>query len=655
MAKPTTRIAFLQAALAVAAGVVLVRSAKVQVIEHDKWAKIAKELRQVSQAAPARRGAIYDRNGVPLAITMEKYHVEIAPDQVRDTAAVVRRVAKAIGVRADDLAARILAGRYIYYHGPFRANDVLSIRGLAGVKFPKVSVRSFPQEALARGLVGRLRPDTNRGADGVERGFDSLLAGTPGRMKLIRDAQGRLIEGPDAVVRRPVAGHDLYLTIDRDLQAIAEAALRTALSEFRAEAGDIVVLDVHTGELYAVASLRTDVGGRVEATASAFVEPYEPGSTAKIFTAGAAIRSAPDTNPQSGKGGTWVITSGRAVRTINDTHREDGLLTLGQAIKYSSNIAMSQFALTLTPEQHFTSLRDFGFGVATTTHFPGEASGYLNRPANWVNAVFSQTSLAQGYEFSATAIQIAAAYAAIANGGTLLMPTLLREARTGESPAVVWRHRVDTVRTAVPPAIAARLLEYLTLATDSAGTGTKAQLDRISVIGKTGTAKLLIDGRYRGEYRASFAGVYPGDRPQVVIYVMINRPKVGSYYGGLVAAPIVRSILQQALSIRTTPLDRSHLAAEVVLRAPRPRRSIEPSRQVATVALRASSDSADRRSMVEVGIVTGMTLRSASRALHAQGLQVKAIGRGTVRSTAPGPGGSIPRGSTVTVHADMTP
>lgn len=655
MAKPTTRIAFLQAALAIAAAVVLVRSAKVQVIEHDKWAKVARELRQVSQAAPARRGAIYDRNGVPLAITMEKYHVEIAPDQVRDTAAVVHRVSKAIGIRADDLAGRLRAGKYIYFHGPFRANDVLPIRGLDGVFFPKVAVRSFPQEALARGLVGRLRPDTNRGADGVERGFDSLLAGTPGRMTLMRDSRGQLIEGPNAVVRRPVAGHDLYLTIDRDLQSIAEAALRNALAEYRAEAGDIVVMDVHSGELYAVASLRTDADGHVETTASAFVEPYEPGSTAKIFTAGAAIRSAPDTNPRSGKGGTWVLTSGRGTRTINDTHREDGMLTLGQTIKYSSNIAIAQFALTLTPEQHFTALRDFGFGVATTTHFPGEAGGYLNRPANWVNAVFSQTSLAQGYEFSATAIQIAAAYAAIANGGTLLMPTLLREARAGESPTVVWRHRVDTVRTAVPPVIAARLLEYLTLATDSAGTGTKAQLDRIAVIGKTGTAKLLVDGQYRGEYRASFAGVYPGDRPQVVIYVMINRPRVGSYYGGLVAAPIVRSILQQALSIRTTPLDRSHVAAAVVHRAPRPRPGVVAVGQTTTVALRAPKDSADRGAMVEVGMVTGMTLRTASNALHRQGLRVRAIGRGTVRSTVPGPGGSIPRGSTVTVHADITP
>ncbi len=655
MAKPATRIAFLQAALAAAAALVLVRSAKVQVIEHDKWATVAKQLRQVSQAAPARRGAIYDRNGVPLAITMEKYHVEIAPDQVRDTAAVVRRVSKAIGVRADDLAARIRAGRYIYYHGPFRANDVLSIRGLVGVTFPRMAVRSFPQEMLARGLIGRLRPDTNRGADGVERGFDSLLAGTPGQLTLMRDAKGRLIEGPNAVVRRPVAGHDLYLTIDRDLQSIAEAALRRALTEFRAEAGDIVVMDVHTGELYAVASLRTDAAGQVEATASAFVEPYEPGSTAKIFTAGAAVRSAPDTNPQSGKGGTWVITSGRGTRTINDTHREDGLLTLGQTIKYSSNIAIAQFALTLTPEQHFTALRDFGFGVATTTHFPGEAGGYLNRPANWVNAVFSQTSLAQGYEFSATAIQIAAAYAAIANGGTLLMPALLREARAGETPTVVWRHRVDTVRTAVPPAIAGRLLEYLTLATDSAGTGTRAQLDRSSVIGKTGTAKLLIDGHYRGEYRASFAGLYPGDRPQVVIYVMINRPRVGSYYGGLVAAPIVRSILQQALSIRTTPLDRRHVAAEVLPRATTPRRSIGPSTRMITVALHGPAPGTVGGAMVEVGLVTGMTLRTASNALHSQGLHVKAIGRGTVRRTAPEAGGSIPRGSTVTVYADITP
>ena len=279
-------------------------------------------------------------------------------------------------------------------------------------------------------------------------------------------------------------------------------------------------------------------------------------------------------------------------------------------------------------------------------NFPGEVSGRLQHPKLWANRLYTQASLGQGYEWLTSALQLATAYGAIANHGVLLTPTLLAEVR--DSDRVVWRHQPQVVRQAVPDSVARHLLEYLKLAADTGGTGVKSQLDKYPVIGKTGTATIRPYGP--GNYRASFAGIFPGDKPQWVVYMMLDHPRGLEHFGAGTAAPMVRSILQQALALQRSPLDRSRLTAPVAtLQAASTEPVQSPPRRVALPVIAASQSDAVRGA---VPPLTGTSSRQAVLMLNQLGFQVRLQGRGRVRSTSPAAGDSLARGATVTVYAD---
>ena len=279
--------------------------------------------------------------------------------------------------------------------------------------------------------------------------------------------------------------------------------------EAGARGGDLVILDVRSGELLAVASLRTDsVTHKLKSTSSALVEPNEPGSTSKLFTVAALLRTGADTTPVDGEGGHWMMPIGRGKpRKIDDVHHLTGPVTLGETVKYSSNIAISKFSLRLQPEQQYRGDSRLRVRHVARAGVSRRGAREAAAPRLWVNHLLTQPSLGQGYEWEASAVQLAVGYGAIANHGVLMAPTLLREVHD-EHGAVTWRHQPDTVRRAVPDSIARVLMTYLKAATDSGGTGTKAQLDAYKVAGKTGTAKVKSGG-----YRASFVGIFSADNP----------------------------------------------------------------------------------------------------------------------------------------------
>lgn len=651
MAKPANRLATLQVLLGLGAVAVVVRAFGVQVRQHDLWAERAEQRDVRTETIAPRRGSIHDRDGTPLAATFEAYHVTVAVNELRNPEDDRRRIGQALDLAPGELARRFRTA-YPYFDGPYDAAQIHPIRGMPGVHLTPIHSREHTMGALARPLLGRTDRESGHGIEGVEAAFDSLLAGTPGVERVLRDYRGRLLPIPGGVVVKPVPGHDVSLTIDQDLQGIAEGALERGVAEFEAEGGDVVIVDVHTGHVLALASLRTPAGtGRRVATAGALVEPNEPGSTAKIFTAAALLLAGADTTPVSGEGGTWRMeVAANRYRTIVDTHAEDGELSLGQAIQVSSNIAMSKFALALDADQQFRVLRGFGFGTQPGTGFPGETPGYLPLPASRANLDYTRPSWAMGYEFLVSGLQMAMAYAAIANGGVLLQPTLLREVRAHPSGDVVWRHAPDTVRRVLDAGTAAQLIRYLRLATDSGGTGEGAQLERWEVLGKTGTAKLQVDGGYAREYRASFAGLFPGDAPRVVLYVAIIRPQTGGIYGGVVAAPIVRTILMQALALPDSPLAPArpdapgHSPVEPVRR--------EPDGPVRRLAFPIARDTVQQVAAVDVPDLAGWALPEGIHALHRRGLRVRLAGQGRIVRTAPAAGDSVPRGTTVTIHTE---
>jgi cell division protein FtsI (penicillin-binding protein 3) len=657
MATPAARLVAVQALLLLGGAVVLGRSFQLQVVQHSRWEARARAIRMESDSIEARRGTIFDRNGVPLAETQEAYRITLAKNEFTDSAEVVRQLLRLPGFTAERVA-KAMAKPYPNFYDELSAEEIVPLVGLKGVHFDVARRRVYPLERLARPLLGRL-DDKGRASGGVERMLDSVLTGTPGLATYLRDARGRVVKIPKSIIRPPAAGRDVYLTIDNALQGIVEGELRRAVSEYQAKGGDIVVLEVKSGELLAAASLRTDTAtGKLIANLGALVEANEPGSTAKLFTAAAVLRERVDTMPVSGEGGIWRIPlPGGKSRTIEDVHAESGMMTLGEIIKVSSNIGISKFGLRLTREQQFLALRDFGFGTPPLLGIPGETSGSLRNPANWDIPVLSQPSISQGYFYEASALQIAAAYAAIANGGVLMAPAIVREVRAGGASSARWRHTPTPVRQAVTPEVAQQLMAYLRLATDAGGSGAKAQLDRATVVGKTGTAKVLVQGRYlTGVYRGSFAGLYPGEAPEVVVYVMIDRPSGMAFYGGLVAAPLVRNILQQSLASRTSPLNRPSIEAPMPSRreAPLVVTTAKAVRQLA-FPLPARADTASASAAVP--IVQGLPVREAIVALHRAGYQVRLVGRaaGLARTTLPTGGDTLPRARVVTLYADSIP
>ncbi|MEO8714373.1 MAG: penicillin-binding protein 2, partial [Acetobacteraceae bacterium] len=575
MAKAAARIIFLEAVLVLAASAVVARSFWLQVVHYGVWEKKAGDRRELNRVTNARRGRILDRNGQPLAVSQEQYRFTVSPNEVKDLAALRAELPSVLGVtkgRVDQAFTK----DYPYFQGPFDAEQIGPLRSLRGIHLEVLYNRVYPMPGLAPRILGRLGGENGDvGIEGIEKAMDTLLRGRPGESHYLVDARGTRLPAPGPAIVEPIAGRDVELTIDADLQGIAEGALRRTIEEHQAHGGEIVIMDVHTGELYAVASLGTDSAtGNIVPTASALLAANEPGSTSKLFTAAAMLRFNADTSPVDGEGGIWrLMSGGRTLRTVKDVEPIHGPVSLAEAIKVSSNIAMSKFSLRLQPEQQFTTMRNFGFGTPPGTGFPGEERGVLMRPAKWVNDLLSKTSLAMGYQWEATAVQLAAGYGAMGNHGTLMTPTLVRRVRDAAG-AITWEHRPDTVRQAVPDSIAAHLLEYLRLTEDSGGTGVKAQLTRYKMAGKTGTAQRTA----RDGYRGSYAGLFPDRNPQVVIYVMIDRVRAGSIYGGNTAAPLGREVMEEALAAQTSPLDRSLLTAAVPLPAPAgPRVATAPS------------------------------------------------------------------------------
>jgi cell division protein FtsI (penicillin-binding protein 3) len=653
MAKPLARIAAVQFGLALGIGAIVARAAQLQLVQGNEWAEIARRQRTERVVLPARRGAIYDRNGVPLAVTQEFYQVGVAPNELASRPAAARLLSRQLGVSVGVVQRELRTKRWVYYHGPFTATQVEPLRREDGVHLTRDFQRFYPSRSLARPIIGGLSPDGPAGAAGLELSLDSILTGQPGEAVLLKDRAGRRYDSPGRLVKEPVPGSDVSLTIDAELQEIAEHGLEEAVAGTKADGGDIVFYDPTNGELLALASRQ---GGTGTGRASTFTDPFEPGSTAKLFTAAALLmhRRVRSTDAVDAEGGTWRMPTTRAgrIRVISDAHRSKGRLTLAQTIQVSSNIGMAKFSSRLSPEEQFEMLRDFGFGTPTGAEFPSESRGRLARPDSW-QPMYTRASLAMGYEFGVTPVQLAVAYGAIASDGLLLTPTLVREVRD-PSGTVLYRHRTEPVRRVVTPEVAAQLREFLKGAVAEGGTGEEAQLANYTLLGKTGTAIRFERGHYvKGEYTASFAALFPADHPQLVVIVKIDNPR-GQYYGGLTAAPVTRTMLQQALASRQVAIDRSRLTLRESSGAAQPRPILSPiSAPPIVVAWPYTEGAGTRPRPVPVPEVRGRSVREAVLSLHRWGFRVNLHGLGMVSRTAPAAGEAALPGAAVSVWADQ--
>lgn len=532
-----------------AAAGLLWRSVDLQVVQGAQWRAEADRQHRMSGEVPAARGLIRDRSGAPIALSLETYLVSVAPHEVRDTTAVMNHLSDVLGLSGGE-AQRLFQSnrRWIPLRGrhPVAVREALS--GITGVYVQRDLRREAPHGDLLLGVLGAVIDGEGQG--GVEQIFEEHLRGTPGLEVLARDSRGRPLPGESWMVQPPRQGGDVVLTIDLDLQEIAAEALRDALDRTGSRGGDLVVTDPRTGEILALVSMTED-GAR---STAAITAPYEPGSTLKPFTVATLLQTGKATLADSidTGDGRWRVHG----RTITDVQRV-GHTDLEHALRASSNIALAKLVERLTPAEQFEGLRDFGFGVRTGVDLPGEASGSLTRPQSWSRQ--TAASLAIGYEVSVTSLQLAMAYSALANGGVLMEPRLIREVR-GPDGALLEEWQPRAVRRVVSPEVAREMSVALAGAVED-GTGTRAGLSAFSVAGKTGTSRVHTGAGYApDQYLATFGGFFPAEDPQLVVFVKLDRPQ-GEFFGGATAAPVTRATMEAVLAAHSPPLDRSALAA----------------------------------------------------------------------------------------------
>jgi cell division protein FtsI (penicillin-binding protein 3) len=343
------------------------------------------------------------------------------------------------------------------------------------------------------------------------------------------------------------------LTINNTLQDICERELSIAVDSLKAEGGDIVVMNPHTGEILALASSRV---GRTSFGNTAVTEPFEPGSTLKPFIAASLLeheRARPTDMVRTHYG--RLELDGRV---ITDMHKASAL-SLADVIRFSSNIGIVEFGKRLTPREKYETFRDLGFGMPLGVPLPAEAAGTLREPRLWSRQ--TSASILMGYEIAVTPLQLVTAYSAIANGGELLEPHLVKEIRSIDGK-VTYRAETRAVRRVMSGEVA-RTIQQMLLAVVQEGTATKADLATFEVAGKSGTARRTSTnaGYTAGNYTASFVGLFPGNDPQYVVLVKLDNPKGTHFAGGEIAAPVTRIVLRAALAARDAALDREGLAA----------------------------------------------------------------------------------------------
>jgi cell division protein FtsI (penicillin-binding protein 3) len=672
--KRPSRLGILHGFLVVFAVALIGKAAREQIFRGDYWAALAKRQHFFSSGLPATRGDILDAAGTRLVESQERVRLAIAPVEARDLPAITRAMRSA-GIEQKWIKAVLTPGKkWVEIPTLFLESDVAPLLAMRGVHPSAVVNRIYPNTGGLRRITGRI--DANgKALDGVELALDSLLRGDSGSVSLARDKTGRGFDSPDTWGTIPQPGHSVSLTINSGLQEICERALAAAVDSLSASGGDIVVMNPHTGEILAMASKRSNPAATAN---TAITEPFEPGSTLKPFVAGALLakhRARTDEIIETFNG-KFVLDG----RTITDVHKSDRL-SLADVIRYSSNIGIVRFSQRLTSREKYETLRDMGFGTPTGIPLPAEAAGTLREPAKWSNT--SGASLMMGYEIAVTPLQLVTAYSAIANGGELLEPLIIKDVRNPDGE-VIYQARKRVIRRVMPVEIADSLQKMLRAVVE-AGTAVKADLVNFEVAGKSGTARRVEGGRYlAGNYTASFVGLFPADKPQYVVLVKLDSPKNG-YYGGDIAAPVIRHVLRAALAARDAALDRGGLlVAErkdtarpdslAVVASAESTRVEEPKVAIAgrdtidpvpepvvtkPIAAPIPGDTVLRLPLKRtvavtpsdarpIPYITGMTLRDAVRVMHEAGFRV-VLSNGSALAVSPAPGSLAPAGSLVRI------
>jgi cell division protein FtsI/penicillin-binding protein 2 len=537
---PAGRFRLIVASFAVWAALVLGRLAQVQVVQHERWQGEAARQQERTIDVDEPRGDIVSRDGRILASSLERVSVYANPRQVprERWPELARRLAPIVGRDAAAIRAQLESRDGFFYLAsnldPAAAPAVAHLRQ-RGIGTLRTEQRVYPHGALAGAVIGFVDAE-GIGQAGVEASYDSTLRGVPSLFRLLRDGKSLPTPLDMRLEKAGRPGQSLALTIDSRVQAIVEQELAATVERVDAKGAGAVVLDPATGEVLALASLPSYLPGRPGDAAAgarrnrAVEVALEPGSTFKPFVIAAALEAGVL------RAGEMVDCSGGGVQVagffIRD-HARYGLLSVRDLLTHSSNAGTIRIAHRLSPAQLDGMITRLGFGCATGIELPGETRGVYRGPKSW--SALSRAGLAIGQEITVSPLQLARAYAAFANGGLLVQPTIVRETRDAAGKAVLV-HRPAPPQRVLPAEVARAVVGLLTGVVEE-GTGTAARVAGYSIAGKTGTAQKPIAGSYAaGAHAPWFAGFFPVARPRLVIVVCVDEPRT-AFWASDVAAP----------------------------------------------------------------------------------------------------------------------
>jgi cell division protein FtsI (penicillin-binding protein 3) len=530
------------------AAVLVARAVELQLVEHGFLAKQGDERTMRVVKIAAHRGAITDRYGEPLAISTPVDSIWVNPQDLKDNIDQIPRLAKALGQDQQSLLRRITSNLdreflYVARHMPPEAAAHVKALGVPGVYLMREYRRFYPSGEVSGHVVGFTSID-DLGQEGLELGFDQLLMGEDGAKRVIQDLYGHSVENVESI-RAPRPGRDLVTSIDLRIQYLAYRELKSAMRDYQARAGSVIVIDCDTGEVLAMVNQPSyNPNDRDQLQAGLYrnraaTDIFEPGSSIKPFIIAAALASGQyradsvvDTSPGFLKVG---------IKVFEDEHNL-GAIDLATVLAKSSNVGTAKVALSLKPEQIWDTLTGLGFGQVTGSNFPGESAGMLSHYSHW--RPIGIATLSHGYGLSVTPLQLAHAYATIGAGG------LKRPVSFERTSGPVAGERVMDAR------MAQSIVQLMQQVVAIGGTGKRASVMGYQVAGKTGTAWKSFEGGYSTDrYMAVFAGVVPASHPKLATVVVIDEPSGDKFYGGDVAAPVFSNVMSGALRLMDIPPD----------------------------------------------------------------------------------------------------
>ena len=542
---PPWRSRFVVLLVGAAFAVLLGRAVYVQIFATEFYQAEGEKRFVHKQPLPAHRGRILDRNGLVLASSVAMPTVQVETRLFTADAAQRKALAALLGMTPAELADRLdgTANTVVLRrHVDEAVWQQVKAMKLKGVHEVREYQRRYPEGEAAAHVVGFTNID-DIGQEGIELGFQQQLLGRDGQRTVVRDRMGRVVEdvGDQA---NPVNGRDITLSIDSKVQFFAFQRVREAVKEHGARAGSVVVLDVNTGEVLALANYpsfdparRQNLSG-AQLRNRALTDIFEPGSTMKPFTAALSLetgRVTPGTVIQTAPGRITITGS-----TITDAHPH-GALTVSEVIQKSSNVGTVKMAMQIPPREAWEMYAAIGLGQKPRIDFPGAVTGRLRPYKTW--RPIEQATMSYGYGLSASLFQLARSYTVFARDGELMPVTMLRQDQPQHGQRVV------------SPETARQVREMLRLAAGPGGTAPKAMAQGYSVGGKTGTARKQEGKAYTNKYRAWFVGLAPAVNPRIVVAVMVDEPSKGVYYGGEVAAPVFSQVVQQTLRMMNVAPD----------------------------------------------------------------------------------------------------